>query len=44
MRFRSPFCTHAVIVFTYDWLSVSTAVREFPRTFLNAMDHPGPSR
>ena len=42
--FRSPFRTHAVIVFTYDWLSVSTAVREFPRTFLNAMDHPGPSR
>ncbi len=42
--FRSPFRAHAVIVFTYDWLPVNTAVREFPHTFLNAMDHPGPSR
>ena len=30
--------------FTYDWLPVNTAVREFPHTFLNAMDYPGPSR
>ena len=42
--FRSPFRAHAVIVFTYDWLLVNTAVREFPHTFLNVMDHPGPSR
>ena len=42
--FRSPFRAHAVIVFTYDWRPVNTTVREFPHTFLNVMDHPGPSR
>ena len=42
--FRSPFRAHAVVVCTYDWLPVNTAVREFPHTFLNAMDHPGSSR
>ena len=36
----APEAPHAVIVFTYDWLPVNTAVRGFPDTFLNVMDHP----